>query len=112
VADTGVFHIGHQVWQRAQITAAAAYLREILAGKPDDARVKALHEGLLEVLDPHRRVLRLQREMAAAGVPLQERRRVERRTGAERRKKHMDLPDELERRSSVERRRGQDRRKP
>jgi hypothetical protein len=113
VTDTGIFRLGHQVWQRAQITAAASYLREVLAREPDNARVKALYEGLLEVLDPHRRVLRMQRELAEAGakLPMRERRRTERRSGVDRRQKHMDVPEELDRRSKSERRAG-DRRKP
>jgi hypothetical protein len=113
VADTGVFRIGQEAWQRAQIIAAASYLREVLAREPDNVRVKVLHEGLLEVLDPKRRLLRQQRELAiAAAIPVQERRRTERRTGAERRKKTLELPEELERRGGVERRTGRDRRKP
>jgi hypothetical protein len=113
VADTGVFRIGHQVWQRAAITAATTYLREVLARQPDDLRVKALYEGLLEVLEPNRRVLRLQRELSDAhGIPIQERRRVERRTGVDRRRKVLELPEELERRGQSDRRRNPDRRKP
>jgi hypothetical protein len=113
VADQGIFRIGHQVWQRAAVTAAAAYLREVLAKQPDDLRVKALYEGLLEVLEPNRRVLRLQRELSDAhGIPLKERRRVERRAGVERRKKRLELPEELERRALADRRAGRDRRKP
>jgi hypothetical protein len=113
VADSGIFRIGHQVWQRAAVTAAAAYLREVLAKQPDDQRVKALHEGLLEVLEPNRRVLRQQRELSDAhGIPVKERRRVERRTGVVRRKKPLELPEELERRAPADRRVGRDRRKP
>ena len=113
MADTGIFRIGHQVWQRAAVTAAASFLREHLAKQPDDLRVKALYEGLLEVLEPNRRVLRLQRELSDAhGIPIKERRRVERRTGVERRKKALDLPAELERRAQGDRRAGKDRRKP
>jgi hypothetical protein len=113
VADTGIFKIGHQVWQRAAVTAAASYLREVLAREPNDLRVKALYEGLLEVLEPNRRVLRLQRELSDAhGIPITERRRVERRSGVDRRRKVLELPEELERRGQAERRGNKDRRKP
>jgi hypothetical protein len=113
VADSGIFKIGHQVWQRAAITAAASYLREVLARDPNDLRVKALYEGLLEVLEPNRRVLRLQRELSDAhGIPIKERRRVERRSGVDRRRKVLELPEELERRGQADRRGPKDRRKP
>ena len=53
-------------WQRTNIQAAAAYLRERIAGGATDIRTRAAYEGLLEVLDPKRRTLRLQREQAEA----------------------------------------------
>ena len=55
-------------WQRANVQAAANYLRErIAAGAPgsEDVRSKAIYEGLLDVLDPARRTARVQRESAA-----------------------------------------------
>ena len=112
MADTGIFKIGSQVWQRANITAAASYLREVLAREPDNGRVRTLHDGLLDVLEPTRRVLRQQRDMAVVAAIAKERRAVERRVGVERRQKHLDLPQELERRANAERRTGRDRRKP
>jgi len=78
VADTGIFKSSHQVWQRANIAAATAYLREVLARDPDDARVKAIYEGLLDVVEPTRRNERQQR---AAGAP----HGLERRSGGNRR---------------------------
>jgi hypothetical protein len=85
----------------------------VLAKQPHDQRVKALREGLREVLEPNRRVLRQQRELSDAhGMPVKERRRVERRTGVVRRKKPLELPEELERRALSDRRAGRDRRKP
>ena len=58
-------------WQRGNIQAAAAYLREIISKGIGDARAKVAYEGLLDVLDPSRRTVRLQREKAAtaAAVP-------------------------------------------
>lgn len=78
MADTGIFKSSHQVWQRANIAAATAYLREALARDPDDSRVKAIYEGLLDVVEPTRRIERQQR---AAGGP----QGPERRSGGDRR---------------------------
>lgn len=112
MADTGIFKISHQVWQRANIAAATAYLREVLAREPDNARVKALYEGLLDVVEPTRRVLRQQRELASATrLAQQERRRLaERRRTGERRQGTLGAPSGQERRSGVDRRTGRDRR--
>jgi hypothetical protein len=101
-------------WQRANIQAAASYLREVLA-KAADPRGKAAYEGLLDVLDPARRTARLQRERAAmaAAVPVQaarERRALHERRSADRRKVNLGSPTGVERRQS-DRRVGRDRRK-
>ena len=53
-------------WQRANVLAAAQYVRELLLKTPTDLKGRAVYEGLLEVLEPTRRVARQQREMAAA----------------------------------------------
>jgi hypothetical protein len=112
VADPGIFRIGHQAWQRANITAAAAFLREILTREPDNARVAALYEGLLDVVDPARRVLRQQRALASAtAVGKQIRRHTERRADRDRRQKDLRVPAELDRRSGSDRRTGGERRK-
>jgi len=113
VAETGIFRISHQVWQRANIAAATAYLREVLAKDPDNARVKALYEGLLDVVEPTRRVLRQQRELATATTLAQQDRRrlAERRRTGERRLRALDAPHGQERRSGTDRRTGRDRRK-
>ena len=106
-----------ETWQRAMIQATASYLRELIAQGATDARTKALHDGLLEVLDPARRSVRLQREMAGAAkaaAKVQEAR--ERRTIADRRR-HRDRrgtnlgsPTGLERRRQSDRRAGRTRR--
>ncbi|HEX6972942.1 MAG TPA: hypothetical protein VF147_00990 [Vicinamibacterales bacterium] len=90
------------VWQRANVMAAAGYLREILAREPHNARVKALYDGLLEVIEPNRRVLRQQRELLAA---------KDRRAGRDRRQFGLGPPAGLERRSGHDRRGGKDRRR-
>jgi hypothetical protein len=112
MGNTGVFRVAHQVWQRANVNAAAAYLREILAADPGNMRVRALHEGLLDVLEPTRRVARQQRELARTEIPMSERRRTDRRTGVDRRQKDIQVPAVMDRRSGSERRTGRDRRKP
>ncbi len=113
MADTGIFKISHQVWQRANIAAATAYFREVLAKDPDNARVKALYEGLLDVVEPTRRVLRQQRELATATARAQQERRrlAERRRTGERRQRALGGPQGQERRSGADRRAGTDRRK-
>jgi hypothetical protein len=85
VTDTGIFKSNHQVWQRANIAAATAYLREVLARDPDNARVKAIYEGLLDVVEPTRRN---ERQQGAAGAPqgLERRSGGNRRSGKDRRK--------------------------
>jgi len=114
MGETGIFKTGQHVWQRANIMAAANYLREQLNHAPGDARVKSLYEGLLEVLDPSRRTVRVRRELAAlttASVPLKtERRRHDRRSG-QRRVASLGLPGGVERRAVVDRRSGKDRRR-
>ena len=84
MTDTGIFKSSHQVWQRANIAAATAYLREVLANDPHNARVKAIYEGLLDVVEPTRR---LERQRAHGGPQGPERRSGgDRRSGKDRRK--------------------------
>ena len=73
------------------------------------------HDGLLEVLDPARRTVRLQREMTEATrksvTPRQERRAKERRQ-RDRRKVNLGPPPGMNERRTGERRSGKDRRNP
>ncbi len=99
-------------WQRSNVLAAAEYLREVLQRSPADARARQVYAGLLETLDPTKRLLRMQREVSEtrATVPIKERRaRSDRRTGRDRRQANLGPPDGVERRRS-ERRSGRDRR--
>ena len=102
-------------WQRANIQSAVTFLREQMKGDLDP-RVKTLHDGLLEVLDPARRTVRLQREAAEAAkaVPVavtrDRRQRVERRGHSDRRLVNLGPPGGIERRKSADRRAGADRR--
>lgn len=113
MANSGAFGTGDQIWQRANIMAAASYMRERLAAAPHDRRLQTLYEGLLEVLDPSRRAVRGRR--AAPAVPLEAdtrvavkaasgRRTAERRSNADRRRVSLGPPELLERRTGRERR--------
>ena len=107
-------HLMNPNWQRANIQAAASYLREVMARAPADGRAKVVYEGLLDVLDPSRRTARLQRERAAvaAAVPVQaarERRARHERRLADRRIVDAGSPTGIDRRRH-DRRSGRDRR--
>ena len=70
-------------WQRANVLAAVQHLRGILERTPDDAKARVIYEGLLDVLEPPRRAVRQQKEMATAATAAVTIR--ERRSGRERR---------------------------
>jgi hypothetical protein len=105
-------------WQSSNIQAAAAFLRERIAGGDQSPRTKAIYNGLLEVLDPTRRATRLQREMAAsargaaaAAVKAErDRRNAEGRRRADRRKVNLGSSLRKERRVDTDRRASPDRR--
>jgi len=105
-------------WQRANIQAAVTYLREQMKADSanTDARVRVIFEGLIEVLEPARRTVRLQREAteaAKSSVPVavtrDRRHRVERRDQSDRRLVNLGPPGGVERRRN-DRRAGRDRR--
>jgi len=99
-------------WQRASVLAAAQYLREIAARRPDEVKAQTLYEGLLEVLEPARRTIRQQRELSQAArlsVTVREKRMgVDRRRG-DRRRVNLGHAGGVERRNA-ERRSRRDRR--
>src|SRR5437867_1654564 len=104
-------------WQQANIQAAAAYLRERMAGGGTDPRTRAVYEGLLDVLDPPRRATRMQRESAqaakaAVAVHAERDRRAanERRSHRDRRLVNLGPAQGSERRRIPDRRSGRDRR--
>jgi hypothetical protein len=67
MADSGIFRINPlQSWQREAILKTAQLLRDRYGNPPADAQARSAHEGLLEVLDPARRTVRLQRELTEA----------------------------------------------
>ena len=94
------------------------YMRQRIAEGATDPKTKAIYEGLLEVLDPPRRAVRLQREMAAAAraavvVKAAAERRAaaaDRRRREDRRKQNLGSPTGAERRAGIDRRAGRDRR--
>jgi hypothetical protein len=100
-------------WQRANVLAAAQYVRELLLKTPTDLKGRAVYEGLLEVLEPARRVARQQREMAdaaKAAARIREQRSGRERRASDRRVVNAGAPRSGERRRA-ERRSGRDRRK-
>jgi hypothetical protein len=115
MAESGIYRTpALQGWQRTNIIAAANCLREQIARNPEDAKIRAAYEGLLDLLDPSRLVTRRQREQAdaarqAAAALKAERRTAERRSG-ERRKANLGPPAGVERRKG-ERRTVADRRR-
>ncbi len=106
-------------WQRANVQAAASYLREAITRGGADGRAQAVYEGLLEVLDPARRTARLQREAHARReaalkdaflVGADRRSGRERRAPRDRRLRDIGAPGGVERRRGSDRRTGRDRR--
>jgi len=112
MADSGVFRINPlQGWQREAILKAAQLLRDRFGNPPVDAQARSAHDGLLEVLDPARRTVRLQKELSeatrkAALTERAERRHRERRA-AERRKMNLGPPAGVPERRKRERRSGE-----
>ena len=93
-------------WQRANVQAAASYLRERMAAD-GDTRAKVVYEGLLDVLDPPRRAARLQRESAASAksaVTIQTARERRSQANRERRRANAGPPGGVERRAGRDRR--------
>jgi hypothetical protein len=115
MAESRIYRLPQlQAWQRENILAAAAFLRDRFGNPPGDPRARTAHDGLLEVLDPARRAVRLQREMSeasrkAALTAKAERRAAERRR-EERRNKNLGPPAGTSERRTDERRTRRDRR--
>jgi hypothetical protein len=99
-------------WQRANVLAAAQYLRELVSRSPGDVKAQAVYQGLLEVLEPARRTLRQQRELSEAArssVTMREKRTGAERRRTDRRRVNLGSPTGAERRKA-ERRTVRDRR--
>jgi hypothetical protein len=116
MAESGLYRTAAlQGWQRANIIAAANCIREQIARAPDDQKLRAAYEGLLDLLDPSRLLARKQRQMAdaarqAATAIRNERRTSERRAAADRRTANLGPPPPGVERRRGERRKGGDRR--
>jgi C4-dicarboxylate-specific signal transduction histidine kinase len=112
MADSGIFRINPlQSWQRDAILKAAQLMRDRFGNPPVDLQAKAAHDGLLEVLDPARRTVRMQRELKeatqkAALTEKTERRARERRAN-DRRKANLGPPPGIPDRRKAERRSGE-----
>jgi hypothetical protein len=103
-------------WQRSALEAAAEYLHELIENGATDCRTKSVHDGLLDVLDPVRHALRIQRAVSAdAAVAIMRagrdrRRAIDRRDSSDRRLANLGTIMAGERRTGSLRRTGQDRR--
>lgn len=113
MADSGIFRINPlQGWQREAIVKAASVLREKFGNPPADPSARLAHDGLLEVLDPARRTVRLQRELSeatrkAALTAKVERRAQRERRAADRRRATLGPPAGVGERRHGERRHGE-----
>lgn len=97
MADQGIFRINPlQSWQREAILKAAQLLRDRFGNPPVDAQARAAHDGLLEVLDPARRTVRMQRELSEAtrkaALTEKTERRARERRGNDRRNANLGPP--------------------
>jgi hypothetical protein len=114
LADPGIFRINPlQSWQREAIQKAVQLLRDRFGNPPVDDQARAAHDGLLEVLDPARRTVRLQRELSEATrkAVLTERpgRGGQERRANDRRKATLGAPRGIPERRKAERRSGEPR---
>jgi len=98
-------------WQRAQVLAAAQYLGELVLNSPANARARAAHEALLDVLEPARRV---SRQSVDRRAPAGRGSMWDRRSGEERRVNDRRMTDTAPahggERRRAQRRSGRDRR--
>ena len=112
MADSGIFRINPlQSWQRESILKAAQLLRDRFGNPPVDPQAKSAHDGLLEVLDPARRTVRLQRELSEAtrkaALTEKTERRARERRASDRRKANLGPPAGVPDRRKGERRAGE-----
>jgi hypothetical protein len=94
-------------WQRQAVLAAATLLRERFGGVAADPKARAVHDALLEVVEPVRRAVRLQREMASAAsgaaFTAQSDRRARGRRRGDRREADAGSPGGADRRARLRR---------
>ena len=111
-STSGIFRINPlQAWQREAILKAAQLMRERFGNPPADPQARSAHDGLLEVLDPARRTLRLQKELSEAtrkaALTEKTERRARERRGNDRRKVNIGPPPGIDDRRKSERRSGE-----
>jgi hypothetical protein len=97
MADPGIYRTPPlQGWQRTNVVAAANCIREQISKTPEDPKLRAAYEGLLDLLDPSRLISRRQREQAdaarQAATAIKNERRAAERRAAERRKVNLGPP--------------------
>jgi hypothetical protein len=112
MADSGIFRINPlQSWQREAILKAAQLMRDRFGNPPVDPQARSAHDGLLEVLDPARRTVRLQRELSEAtrkaALTEKQERRARAPPGTDRRKANLGPPAGVPERRRGERRAGE-----
>jgi len=112
MADSGIFRINPlQGWQRDAILKAAQLIRDRFGNPPIDPAAKSAHDALLEVLDPARRTVRMQREMSEAtrkaALTARAERRARERRANDRRKANLGPPSGVGERRTAERRAGE-----
>lgn len=112
MADSGIFRINPlQSWQREAVLKAAQLMRDRFGNPPVDAQARSAHDGLLEVLDPARRTVRMQRELkeATQKAALTEKteRRARERRAIDRRRANLGPPPGTPDRRTTERRSGE-----
>lgn len=94
-------------WQRQAVLAAATFLRERFSKTPADPKARAIHDLLLEVVEPTRRAVRLQREMRTAAssamLTMKSERRGRGRRSDDRRVHDVGPPSGVERRNGERR---------
>ena len=111
MADPGIYRTPPlQGWQRTNVVAAANCIREQISRTPEDPKLRAAYEGLLDLLDPSRLISRRQREQAdaarQAATAIKNERRAAERRAADRRRVNLGPPP-----PGTERRKGERRTK-
>jgi hypothetical protein len=112
MADSGIFRINPlQSWQRDAILKAAQLMRDRFGNPPVDPQARSAHDGLLEVLDPARRTVRLQKELSEAtrkaALTEKTERRARERRAQDRRRANLGPPTGVPERRKGERRTGE-----
>ena len=69
MGESGIYRTpALQGWQRTNVVAAANILREQIARTPEDPKLRAAYEGLLDLLDPSRLLARITRATSSVSA--------------------------------------------